>query len=209
MVNGSPFEEKYRPSRDIAGNHQVQVSHGFASGLNPNQALVFLLQLRGDQDISRDFLQRQLPLDIDISQMQAQIDIEQIEDALKQGVFGLLSSAGIMAQQGADPTETLRKAASIIGLRQKGVPMHEAILTTFAEPEQTAQKVGGAAANAGNPQQRPPEGMNPLTGGPIGIAPGQQQAGPGGRPDLMTMLAGLGASGQPQLRSAVKRSMPA
>ena len=90
----------------LFGNHQVQVSHGFASGLNPNQALVFLLQLRGDQQVSRDFVQRQLPMDIDITQMQAQIDIEQVEDALKQGVFGLLSSAGIMVQQGMEKYRT-------------------------------------------------------------------------------------------------------
>lgn len=210
MVNGSPFEEKYRPSRDIDGNHQVQVSHGFASGLNPNQALVFLLQLRGDQDISRDFLQRQLPLDIDITQMQAQIDIEQVEDALKQGIFSMLSSAGIMAQQGMDPTETLRKAATIIGLREKGIPMHEAILSTFAEPEVSADKVGGAAAKAGRQQGGGAlPGQSPLTGGPAGIAPGQAQAGPGGRPDIMTMLASMTGSGQPNLRSGVKRSIPA
>jgi hypothetical protein len=217
MVNGSPFEEKYRPVRDIAGNHQVQVSHGFASGLNPNQALVFLLQLRGDQQVSRDFVQRQLPMDIDITQMQAQIDIEQVEDALKQGVFGLLSSAGIMVQQGMDPTEILRKAASIIGMREKGTPMHEAILLAFAEPEQSARAAGGAAANAGMDQQQQggpgggqtPFGVNPLTGAPQGIAPGQAQAGPGGRPDLMTMLAGLGGNGQPNLRSSIKRAIPA
>lgn len=214
MVNGSPFEEKYRPSRDIAGNYQVQVSHGFASGLNPNQALVFLLQLRGDQDISRDFLQRQLPLDIDITQMQAQIDIEQVEDALKQGVFAMLSSVGIMAQQGMDPTETMRKAATIVGMREKGIPIHEAVLKAFAEPDKSADQVGGAAANAGREpgggqQQGAPQGLNALTGGPQGIAPGQQEAGPGGRPDLMTMLAGMSQSGQPSVRSAVKRSIPA
>lgn len=221
MVNGSPFEETYRPSRDINGNNQVQVSHGFASGLNPNQALVFLLQLRGDQQVSRDFVQRQLPMDIDITQMQAQIDIEQVEDALKQGMFSLLSSAGIMAQQGMDPTETLRKAASIIGMREKGMPMHEAILRAFAEPDESARKVGGAAATAGAGAPgpagaggqpggggQPLPGENATTGSPQGFAPGQAQLGPGGRPDLMTMLAGLSQNGQPNLRTAVQRRVP-
>jgi len=216
MVNGSPFEEKYRPSRDIAGNHQVQVSHGFASGLNPNQALVFLLQLRGDQQVSRDFVQRQLPMDIDITQMQAQIDIEQVEDALKQGIFGLLSSAGIMVQQGGDPTDVLRKAASIIGMREKGTPMHEAILKAFADPAAAAQEAGGAAASAGGGPGPAgpggggaPSGINPVTGSPSGFAPGQAQAGPGGKPDIMSLLAGLGSSGQPNLRTSVLRRTPA
>lgn len=215
MVNGSPFEERYRPSRDIDGNYQVQVSHGFAAGMNPNQALVFLLQLRGDQDISRDFLQRQLPLDIDITQMQAQIDIEQMEDALKQGIFSMLSSSGLMAQQGMDPTETMRQAATIIGLREKGIPMHEAILNTFAEPAQSALKAGGAAANAGEgaprrqQQQAAAQGMNQTTGNPAGIAAGQAQLGPGGKPDLMTMLASLKQGGGADLRTAIKRTVPA
>lgn len=217
MVNGSPFEETYRPSRDLNGNYQVQVSHGFASGMNPNQALVFLLQLRGDQQVSRDFVQRQLPMDIDVSAMQAQIDIEQLEDALKQGVFSMLSSAGLMAQQGMDPTETMRQAATIIGLREKGISMHDAILRTFAEPVESALKAGGAAATAGPnaPKQQAgqaaggPPGYNQTTGNPAGIAAGQAQLGPGGKPDLMTMLASLKQGGGTDLRTAIKRTIPA
>lgn len=42
-ANGTPFEETYRPRKDIAGNHQVDVTFGFAAGMDPNRALVFLL----------------------------------------------------------------------------------------------------------------------------------------------------------------------
>ncbi|MFM7010602.1 MAG: hypothetical protein ACKO0Z_14945 [Betaproteobacteria bacterium] len=38
-----------------------------------------------------------------------------------------------------------------------------------------------------------------------GVAPGQQGMAPGGRPDLQTMLAGIGASGKPNLSANVKR----
>jgi len=41
--NGTPFEESYTPSKDIQGSHQVDVSYGFAAGMDPNRALVFLL----------------------------------------------------------------------------------------------------------------------------------------------------------------------
>lgn len=214
MVNGTPFNEKYVASKDINGDYTVNVSYGFAAGMNPNQALIFLLQLRGDQDISRDFLQRQLPMDIDVNAMQAQIDNEQVTDALKQGVFSMLASSGIMAQQGMDPTQILARAATIIEQREKGVPMHQAILQAFqpqAAPTPAAAAVGGGAAppEAGGGGAGVPFGMSPGTGLPGGTAPGQAQLGPGGKPDLMTLLAGLTSSGRPTLSAGVKRSVPA
>lgn len=210
VINGTPFQETYSPGKDIAGDYRVSVTYGFASGMNPNQALVFLLQLRGDQLVPRDFVQRQLPMDVDVTALQAQIDNEEITDALKQGVFAMLSSIGIMAQQGMDPTQILRNASNIIALREKGVPVHEAILKTFQSPPAPPSPAAGgpgAPGSEGSPGALP--GMNPTTGAPMGIAPGQAGMGPGGRPDLETMLASLGASGKPNLTAGVKRSIPA
>ncbi|MEW2498358.1 hypothetical protein AB0942_33225 [Streptomyces nodosus] len=204
VINGTPFEETYTPAKDIKGNYRVSVSYGFASGMNPNQALIFLLQLRGDQLVSRDFVQRQLPMDIDVTSLQAEVDKEQTTDALKQGVFALLSSIGIMAQQGMDPTELLTKAASLIDLRDK-MPMHEAILSAFQpEPEPSA---AGAPGPEGGPG--PPGGMNATTGSPFGVASGQAEMGPGGAPDVMQLLAGLSSSGAPRASASVKRQVPA
>jgi hypothetical protein len=205
VINGAPFEETYTPAKDIKGNYRVSVSYGFASGMNPNQALVFLLQLRGDQLVPRDFVQRQLPMDVDVSQLQMQVDIEQVEDALKQGIFAMLSSAGAMAQQGADPTQILTQAAQIISLREKGTPMHEAILTAF----QPKQPPPGAAPALG-PGGAPPPGGG--AGGPVPPGPGgggPPDAGGGGQPDLMTMLAGLTSRGRPNLTASVQRRVPA
>lgn len=214
VVNGTPYRETYKASRDINGDYTVSVSYGFASGLNPNQALVFLLQLRGDQLVPRDFVQRQLPMDVDVLQLQAQVDTEQVTDALKQGVFAMLSSAGILAQQGMDPTEVLVRAASIIGMREKGVPMHEAILKAFAPPEpspeeQAAAAAMGGPAGPGGEGGGVPFGINPSTGLPGGVAPGQAQLGVGGQPDLQQLLAGLTSGGQANLSASVKRSVPA
>lgn len=214
VINGTPFEESYTPSKDIKGNYRVSVSYGFASGMNPNQALIFLLQLRGDQLVSRDFVQRQLPMDVDVASLQAEVDKEQTTDALKQGVFALLSSIGIMAQQGMDPTELLHKAASLIDLREK-MPMHQAILTAFQpEPQPTSPtSAAGAPGAPGGPGegQGPgvPFGINPTTGSPGGIAPGQAEMGPGGKPDVMSLLAGLTSNGAPRASASVKRSVPA
>ncbi|MFG3509645.1 hypothetical protein ACGF5F_29555 [Streptomyces sp. NPDC047821] len=211
-IQGTPFEETYTPAKDIRGNYSVSVSYGFASGMNPNQALVFLLQLRGDQLVSRDFVQRQLPQEIDVTQMQAEVDKEQVTDALKQGIFAMLSSAGIMAQQGMDPTMVLAQAASIIEMREKGIPMHEAVLRAFQpEPPASPTSAGGAPPGTPGSEGDPgvPFGMNPTTGAPGGIAPGQAEMGPGGKPDLMSMLAGLTAGGRPTMSTSVKRSVPA
>lgn len=212
VINGTPFEETYTPAKDIKGNYRVSVSYGFASGMNPNQALVFLLQLRGDQLVSRDFVQRQLPMDIDVAMLQAEVDKEQTTDALKQGVFAMLSSIGIMAQQGMDPTAILAKAAQLIELRER-MPMHEAILTAF-KPEPAALPTSAAEAPPGTPGASEggpgvPFGINPGTGTPGGVAPGQAQMGMGGKPDLMSMLAGISSAGRPSMSASVKRSVPA
>lgn len=215
VINGTPFEESYTPAKDIKGNYRVSVSYGFASGMNPNQALIFLLQLRGDQLVSRDFVQRQLPMDVDVVSIQAQVDQEQTTDALKQGVFSLLSSLGIMAQQGMDPTMLLTNAAKLIDLREK-MPMHEAILQAFKPEPQPAPptSAGGVPGAPGGPGegQGPggvPFGINPTTGMPGGIAPGQAEMGPGGKPDVMSLLAGLTSSGRPTASASVKRQVPA
>jgi hypothetical protein len=210
VINGTPFQETYTPGKDINGDYRVNVTYGFASGMNPNQALVFLLQLRGDQLVPRDFVQRQLPMDVDVTALQAQIDNEQVTDALKQGVFGMLSSIGIMAQQGMDPTQILRNAAQIIALREKGVAVHDAILQTFQSPPPAPSPAGGGpGAPAGEGPAGALQGQNPTTGTPFGVAPGQAQMGAGGRPDLQSLLAGLTSSGQPNLTASVKRSVPA
>jgi hypothetical protein len=209
VINGTPFEESYTPAKDIKGNYRVSVSYGFASGMNPNQALIFLLQLRGDQLVSRDFVQRQLPMDVDVASLQAEVDKEQTTDALKQGVFALLSSIGIMAQQGMDPTMLLTNAAKLIDLREK-MPMHEAILTAFQPEPQPAGGPPGAPGGPGEGQgPGAPSGISPTTGMPQGIAPGQAQMGPGGQPDVMSLLAGLTSGGQPTASASVKRSVPA
>jgi hypothetical protein len=65
---GAPYEITYTPNKDIDGDYTVDITYGLMAGLNPNQALVFGLQARGDQLISRDFLRRQMPWEINVTQ---------------------------------------------------------------------------------------------------------------------------------------------
>lgn len=201
---GTPFEETYTPTKDIAGDHTVDVTYGFAAGLDPSRALVFLLQLRGDQLVPRDFVQRQLPMDINVLEMQAQIDIEQLTDAAKQGVFAYVQSAGMIAQQGGDPMEPLTKLAEIIKLRVKGTPMYEAILKAFTpkeQPQQAAQDPLAALMG-----QQPPEGPGGQPAEAIGGTPtGDAQGIPA---DMMTLLAGLNPKGGANLGASVKQNLP-
>lgn len=203
---GTPFEETYTPSKDIAGNYMIDVTYGFAAGLDPSRALVFLLQLRGDQLVPRDFVQRQLPMDIDVTQMQTEIDNEQVTDALKQGVFAYVQSVGLLAQQGQDPTQILSGVAKIIELRSKGKPFHEAVLEVFTPPEPSPEELAAQQAAAGGAGGGVPSGME-ASGLPQGVAEGQAGMAPGGSPDVMSLLAGLGAGGAPNLGATVRRQV--
>jgi len=202
QVQGTPFEETYIPGKDIKGDYTVDVTYGFAAGQDPARAIVGLLQLRGDQLISRDFFQRQLPMEIDVVQMQTQIDTEQFTDALKQGVMGFANAILPMAQQGGqDPTDALSKLAKLIELREKGEPVHDAVLKVF-KPKEAPQ---GAA-------QSPMEALlgGGPGGGPGGPQPGAQGAPPGaqGQPqgmDLMSLLSGLSGKGEATMSARTQR----
>lgn len=207
-ANGAPFSESYRPDRDIKGDYTVQVDYGFAAGMDPNRAVVFLLQLRGDKLIDRDTVQRQLPWDVDVVKLQERIDVEEINDALKQGIFAYVQALPVMAQNGVDPSGPLRQVAALIASRQEGDELADAILKAFA-PEQPpgAAPVGEAQAPAGTPGGTTPDGLQP-SGLLDRVAPGQAGMAPGGRPDLQMLLAGLSSSGAPTLTANVARRLP-
>jgi len=61
----------------------------------------------------------------------------------------------------------------------------------------------------GSSGMAPSGGASGLTaaGGPQGVVPGQ--IGPGGRPPIQSLLAGLTGGGKPTLSSSVSRMVPA
>jgi hypothetical protein len=200
VANGAPYTETYTPGRDIHGDYTVSVTYGMTAGMDPNRALVFLLQLRADQAIDRDTMQRQLPFDVDVDQMQRRIDIEQMNDALKQGMFSLLANAPMMGQQGIDPLQTLQRAAAVIKDRENGKPFHEAVLEAFtpepqpegASPEDALMQQLMAAGGGG--QQQPGD---------------NSYMGAGAAPDVSMILAGLTSGGNPNLQVNTSRRLPA
>lgn len=199
VVQGTPFEEVYVPRKDIGGSYTVDVTYGFAAGQDPARAIVALLQLRGDQLVSRDFVQRQLPMDLDVVQLQAQIDNEQFTDALKQGVMAYMQAILPMAQQGmVDPVDALQKTAKLIEEREKGTSVHDAVLKVFKPKEQPAQAQDPLAALMG--------GGGPAAGAP---APEGSTAPAGaGNPqgfDMMSLLAGLTGKGEATMSARTQR----
>ena len=80
-ADGTPYEIRYRPEKDIKGDYTVDVQYGLMAGLDPNRALVFGLQARGDRLISRDFLRRQMPFALNASEEEQRVDIEEMRDA--------------------------------------------------------------------------------------------------------------------------------
>lgn len=212
-ANGTPYEVRYKPSRDIRGDYSIDVQYGLMAGLQPNQALVFGLQARGDKLISRDFLRKQMPFSMDANQEDSQVDVEDLRDALKAAVAALAQAIPAMAGQGQDPTMLLQQMSDVITARQKGVPVEMAISKAFAPPEQPeqpeaqqsmdpmAQMEAEMAAAAGGGM--PPGGGGPMAGaGPMG----------GGMPapeqPVLGLLAQLGTGGQAGLGAQVVRKRP-
>jgi hypothetical protein len=208
--DGTPYEVRYRPKKDIKGDHSVDVQYGLMAGLDPNRALVFGLQARGDKLISRDFLRRQMPFALDATEEEQMVDIEEMRDALKVAVAGYAQSIPVMAQQGQDPGEILERVAEIISGREKGKPIESVITDAFA-PDEPPPGTGMPGIDSTDPaaQAGPPGAGGINSDGTMrGVAPGQQGMGPGGRPDLSMLLAGLSSRGEPQMQANVSRRLP-
>jgi hypothetical protein len=213
--HGTPYEITYVPERDINGDHTVDVQYGLMAGLDPNRALVFGLQARGDRLISQDFLRRNLPFSLNASEEEQKLDIEDMRQALRQAVAGYAQAIPVLAQNGQDPGEILTRLAVIIEGRQKGRPIEEVIQEAFApeEPPEGAVDPLDAGAGMGAPGEGPaPSGENlegiDALGRLRGVAPGQAGLPPGGRPDLNVLLAGLSSRGEANMQANVSRRVP-
>jgi hypothetical protein len=215
--NGTPYEVSYSPEKDIKNDYSVDVQYGLMAGLDPNRALVFGLQARGDRLISQDWLRRSLPFSLNATEEEQKLDIEDMRQALRQAVAGYAQAIPVLAQAGQDPGEILTRLAVIIEGRQKGKPIEEVIAEAFAPPEPPPDMVDpmvdAASPVPGDPMQGPMSGGESLegidaTGRLRGVAPGQAGMPPGGRPDLNFLLAGLSARGEPNLSASVSRRVP-
>ncbi len=183
-------------------------------GNNLSQTLVDVFKLTYHPDFKWKI--KELPVDINVEDEARKIDIEDLEESAKQALMGYAQSIPALAAQGQDVQGPIKALAKVIDDRRKGKSLADSVVEAFTpepepevetpeeptmSPEEMAMQemMGGMA-----PEEQLPEGMTPQ-GTMQGVAPGQQGMAPGGQPDLMTLLAGLGAGGRPNLGASVQR----
>lgn len=208
--HGAPFEIKYTPAKTIKGDYTVDVRYGLMAGLDPNRWLVFALQARAEKMFSRDFMRREMPVDINVEDEARKIDIEQLEDAAMTAVLGYAQAIPMLASQGQDPSKIVEALGQIMDDRRKGKPITDSLADVFAppeppqpSPEEMAMMEQQAMAEAAAQGGMPPEGAMPPEAAAQGGAPMEAPTGP---PDLATLLAGLDARGNPNLSARMTRN---
>lgn len=219
---GRPYELTYVPARDIGDKYSCEATYGFAAGMTPAQAMVALLQLRGDKLIGRDTARAQMPFPIDPEKEQRDLDAADLSDALMQGLLASVQAIGPMIQQGQPVDQLLMQAAHVLSARQAGTPLHEAIIAAFKapEPDPNAAPPPGDPNAQGGPPGMPGAPGDPSAGGqplqgvrpnglPQGVAYGQQGMAPGGMPAIQSLIAGLrGQDAEPRMIAETRRMRP-
>jgi hypothetical protein len=198
--SGVPYSVKYRARKDIDGDHSIDISYGFAAGLDPNRALVFLLQADGAGLVSKDYIRRALPVDLNAAEEEKKIFIEQSRNSIMLAFSALSQSLPQMVQMGGDPLAIISQQAKFIELLGKGKDVEVAAREALTPPEPSPEAAAPAGPGA------PTDGASAAGGGDLGF--GLAGEGPNGRPDLSQMFAGLGSDGSPQLSAGVSRYNP-
>lgn len=205
---GVPYAVKYNPRKDIDGDHSVDISYGFAAGLDPNRALVFLLQADGAGLVSKDYVRRSLPVDLNASEEEKKIAIEQSRAGLVMAMSALAQSIPQLAAAGQDVLPIIQQQAKFVSLLSKGKSVEDAAEEALRPPEPPPSAPGppgmpgSEAAAEGGAQGFGDSGL------PGDLKSNLAIEGPNGRPDLQQMFAGLSASGQPNLQAGVSRYNP-
>lgn len=205
---GVPYKLDYRPSKDIAGDHTIDVQYGFLSGMDANRSLLFILQAYGAGLLSGDYAMRQLPANFNVSEEAKKIELEHIRKALLESLAASSQALPQMISQGADPSALVASIAAVAAGLKKGEAIEDIVAKVFAPPppppEAPAQpggvtpgEEGGAPPAAGPPgsEQMPPGA------GPAMVDPNQ------GPPDLMQLMNGMSSSGRQNQTVNVKRTV--
>jgi hypothetical protein len=189
--DGTPFNMKYIPSKQIDGNYGVDVRYGIMSGMDPNRAIVALLQMRSDKLVSRDYVRREIPMELNVTQEEQRVDIEEMRDSLRVAVAQYAQAIPALAAQGQDPSQIITRIAEVIQGRQKGLQLETIIGKAFAPPP--APEMPQAPEMMGAPQV-------PAAGAPSAPASQPTPEQPGGapaaaqRPDIGNLLAAIGGA---------------
>ena len=183
--DGTPFTMKYVPSRAINGDYTVDVRYGIMSGLDPNRAVIALLQMRSDKLVSRDYVRREIPVEINVSQEEQKVDIEEMRDALRVAVAQYAQAIPALAAQGQDPLQIITRISEVIQGRQKGMQIETIVEKAFA-PAPQAQATPLPQLSAAGAAPAPASQPTPDQSGGAAPAPG--------KPDIASLLASIGGA---------------
>ena len=193
--DGTPYQMKYTPAKDINGDYSVDVRYGLMSGMDPNRAIIALLQMRSDKLVSRDYVRRELPIEINVTQEEQRVDIEEMRDSLRIAIAQYAQAIPAIAAQGQDPTQIVTRLAEVIKGRQKGIALESIVEKIFA-PEPAPEPMPAPAQPEAMMQPGAP--MTPAAGEAPGPASQQPQEQTGAapaagqsQPDIAQLLAGI------------------
>jgi len=189
---GSPYALEYKPSKDIKKDYSADVRYGMLAGLNPAQGLIFMLQALGGKLISKDMAMRELPFNVNVTQEQEKIEIEDMRNALIGSLQAYTQAIPQMAAGGQDPSDIVRKIAEVIKSRQKGQAIEDAIEEIFA-PQ--AQQIPPAGAQSQVEQTSPAPASAPV-GGPTPEQGGAELPPAEQAPDIQSLLSSLTSGGE-------------
>jgi hypothetical protein len=189
--DGTPYTMKYVPSRAINGDYTVDVRYGIMSGLDPNRAVIALLQMRSDKLVSRDYVRREIPVEINVTQEEQKVDIEEMRDALRVAVAQYAQAIPALAAQGQDPSLIISRIAEVIQGRQKGMQIENIVEKAFMLEPQPQAPQGMPQMPAAGAAPAPASQPTPVQTGGAAPAPGQE---PQGRPDIASLLASIGGA---------------
>jgi hypothetical protein len=183
--DGTPFNMKYVPNRQIAGEYGVDVRYGIMSGMNPNNAIIALLQMRSDKLVSRDYVRREIPMELNVTQEEQRVDIEEMRDSLRIAVAQYAQAIPAIAAQGQDPSQIVSRIAEVIRGRQKGKQLETVVQEVFPAPEPVEQPEVPMGAEVPAAGLAPVPASQPIPE-QMGVAPAA-----GSRPDIATLLASI------------------
>jgi hypothetical protein len=190
IAQGTPYELKYMPGKDIKGDTSIEVRYGLMAGLDPSRALIFSLQALGAELVSKDFIRRELPWSVNVTLEEQRIEIEKMRDNLTAAITATAQSIPAMVAQGGDPSALIQKIADVIDRRRKGDSIEDAALAVFTPPEPVQPQGQQEMASPGT--QAPVEQASPSPASP-GQASGEvpQQGQPQAPQDLASILSGM------------------
>ena len=189
--DGTPYTMKYVPARAINGDYTVDVRYGIMSGLDPNRAVIALLQMRSDKLVSRDYVRREIPVEINVTQEEQKVDIEEMRDALRVAVAQYAQAIPALAAQGQDPSQIISRIAEVIQGRQKGMQIENIVEKAFMLEPQPQAPLGMPQMPVAGAAPAPASQPTPVQTGGAAPAPGQE---PQGRPDIASLLASIGGA---------------